>query len=217
MHGILSFAKLLQSDKIKLSQYNDGQLILDVVGDDGQNRRVKLSDKGSLLWLSTRLVDKQVKCNVIACGQTNCPTRRRCERRNKSLGKQKITPNQLQDIGVIALRGGADKGTCERANELCSRAGFTMSQLSTRRLTFNHSSCANGRKENRQAQWLGTVNATGVHEGQVDEIQFQKLSINPPVYSSEGPVHQSEINQMSISEKMAYRETGLTTVKNLLW
>ena len=122
-HDILSFTKLLQSDKIKMNQYSDGQLILEVVGDDGQNRRV-LYDKGSLLWLSTRLVDKRVKCNVITCGRENCPTRRRCERCNKSLGKQKITPNQSQDIGVIALRGEADKGTCERASELCSRAGF---------------------------------------------------------------------------------------------
>jgi hypothetical protein len=213
-HDILSFAKLLQSDKIKMGQYSDGQLILEVIGDDGETRRVKLYDKGSLLWLSTRLVDKRVKCNVIACGQENCPTRRRCEKCGKHLGQHKITPNKSQDIGVIALRGGADECTRKRASELCSRTGFAMAQLSTRRLTFNQQLLM-GRKKTAK-QWLCTVNATGVSEGQVEEMQFQKLSINPPVYEPQGPVHASVLNRMSISEKMAYRETGSTTAENIV-
>ena len=112
-HDILSFAKLLQSDKIKIKmgQYSDGQLILEVIGDDGEKRRVKLYDKGSLLWLSTRLVDKRVKCNVIACGQENCPTRRRCEKCGKHLGKHKITPNKSQDIGVVKVIAQSLAGT----------------------------------------------------------------------------------------------------------
>ena len=60
-HGILSFAKLLESPDVRLGQYRDGQMVIELEDDDGIKRRVKLYDKGSLLWLTTAMVDKQVK------------------------------------------------------------------------------------------------------------------------------------------------------------
>ena len=57
-----------------------------------------------------------------------------------------------------------------------------MSQLSTKSLTFNQQ-LQMGAKNAKQ--WLYRVNATGFHDGLVQEFEFQKLSANPPVYPPE--------------------------------
>ena len=43
-------------------------MVIELESDDGIKRRVKLYDKGSLLWLTTAMVDKKV--NAIHCDVT---------------------------------------------------------------------------------------------------------------------------------------------------
>lgn len=211
-HGILSFAKLLENPDVKLGQYRDGQMVIELEDDDGIKRRVKLYDKGSLLWLTSAMVDKQVKCNRLRCDYLNCPTRRRCEKCNLHLPKNTITPNASTDIGVISLKS-REVSSIARANELCSRKGFEISQLNTRRLTFNQKLLMG--KSATATKWLKTVNATGVKEGEVELLNFLQLIHSPPILTPEGTVHEHVLNSMSVSEQQAYRETGSTTEENI--
>ena len=79
------------------------------------------------------------------------------------LPRSKITPNGSNEIGVIAIN---DVSSITLANEICSRKGFEISQLNTRRLTYNQQLLMG--KSATTNKWLKTVNATGVKEGEVE-------------------------------------------------